>query len=60
MIGNATLKDGKNFIKGDRVIVFLNENRGIVEGNTQKQAKAIIYPNDVKKIGTKQDRNLTP
>ena len=60
MIGNATLKDGKNFIKGDRVIVFLNENRGIVEGNTQKQAKAIIYPNDIKKIGTKQDRSLTP
>ena len=53
MIGNATLKDGKNSIKGDRVIVFLNENRGIVEGNTQKQVKAIIYPKDMKKTGTK-------
>ena len=49
MTGNAVLSEGKNSIKGDRVIVFLNENRGIVESNTQKQVKAIIYPQDKKK-----------
>jgi lipopolysaccharide export system protein LptA len=53
MIGNASLKEGKTSIKGDRVTVFLNENRGIVEGNTQTQVKAIIYPKDMKKTGTK-------
>ena len=52
LTGNATLKDGKNIIKGDRVIVFLNENRGIVESNTQKQVKAIIYPQEKKKAGS--------
>lgn len=51
LTGNATLKEGKNMIKGDRVIVFLSENRGIVESNTQKQVKAIIYPQEKKKAG---------
>lgn len=52
MTGNAMLKEGKNIIRGDRVIVFLNENRGIVESNTQKQVKAIIYPQEKKKAET--------
>jgi lipopolysaccharide export system protein LptA len=51
MTGNAVLNEGKNSIKGDRVIVFLNENRGIVESNTKKQVKAIIYPQEKKKAG---------
>lgn len=53
MTGNATLKDGQNYIKGDSVIVFLDENRGTVEGSPLKPVKAIIYPNDIKKMGTK-------
>jgi lipopolysaccharide export system protein LptA len=48
MTGNAVLNEGKSFIKGDRVIVYLNENRGVVESNSQKQVKAIIYPQDRK------------
>jgi lipopolysaccharide export system protein LptA len=51
MTGNAVLSEGKNSIKGDRVIVFLNENRGVVESNTKKQVKAIIYPQEKKKTG---------
>jgi lipopolysaccharide export system protein LptA len=51
MTGNAVLSEGKNSIKGDRVIVFLNENRGVVESNTKKQVKAIIYPQEKKKAG---------
>lgn len=51
--GNAVLNEGKNSIKGDRVIVFLNENRGIVESSTQKQVKAIIYPQNRKKTESK-------
>jgi len=47
------LKEGKNSIRGDRVTVFLNENRGVVESNTQRQVKAIIYPQDKKKPGVK-------
>ena len=51
MTGNAVLSEGKNIIKGDRVIVFLNEDRGVVESNTKKQVKAIIYPQEKKKAG---------
>jgi len=49
MTGNPVLSEGKNSIKGDRVIVFLNEDRGVVESNTKKQVKAIIYPQEKKK-----------
>ncbi len=51
LTGNAVLSEGKNSVKGDRVIVFLNENKGIVESDTQKQVKAIIYPQNKKKTG---------
>ena len=54
LTGNAVLSEGKNSVKGDRVIVFLNENRGIVESDTQKQVKAIIYPQNKKKTGVNQ------
>ena len=47
--GNALLNEGKNSIRGDRVTVFLNENRGMVESDTQNQVKAVIYPQRVKK-----------
>ena len=53
MTGNAVLNEGKNSTKGDRVTVFLNENRGIVESNTKKQVKTIIYPQEKKKAGVK-------
>lgn len=53
MTGNATLKEGKNVIKGERVVVFLKENRGVVEGNNQKQVKAVFFPKDVKKTEKK-------
>jgi lipopolysaccharide export system protein LptA len=53
MKGNAVLREGKNVITGDRVIVYVNENRGTVEGDPQKRVKAVIYPqekNEIKKM----------
>jgi lipopolysaccharide export system protein LptA len=46
MTGNAVLREGKNIIKGDKVIVFTNENRGTVFSDSQKRVKAIIYPQE--------------
>lgn len=46
MTGNTTLRDGKNVIKGDRVIVFINEDRGVVESDQRKRVKAVIYPQE--------------
>jgi lipopolysaccharide export system protein LptA len=48
MTGNAMLKEGKNIIRGDRAIVFLNEDRGVVESDPHKQVKAVIYPRETK------------
>lgn len=53
MTGNAILNEGKNFIKGERVTVFINENKGLVESDTQSQVKAIIYPQSRKKTEKK-------
>jgi lipopolysaccharide export system protein LptA len=41
---NPVLHDGPNVVAGDRVVVFLDENRSIVEGG-RKRVKAVLYPN---------------
>jgi lipopolysaccharide export system protein LptA len=41
---NPVLHDGPNVVAGDRVIVYLDENRSIVEGG-RKRVKATLYPN---------------
>ena len=46
MTGNAVLKEGKNIIKGNRVIVFLEEDRGVVERGENKRVTATIYPKE--------------
>jgi lipopolysaccharide export system protein LptA len=46
MTGNPILRDGKNMIKGDKVIVFVNEDRGVVESNEKSRVKAFIYPQE--------------
>ena len=45
MTGNAVLKEGKNIVKGNRVIIFLEEDRGVVEGGEKKRVTATIFPN---------------
>jgi lipopolysaccharide export system protein LptA len=44
MTGNAVMQEGSNIIKGNRIIVFLNEDRGIVESDHNKRVRAVIYP----------------
>ena len=48
MTGNAVLREGANIIRGDKVVVFLNENRGVVEGTANKRVTATIYPEEQK------------
>ena len=51
MTGNPVLRQGRNIIKGCRVIIFIDENRGKVEqcdaGNAER-VTAIIHPQDNK------------
>jgi len=44
MTGSAVLREGANSIRGDRIIVFLNENRGLVDSVENRRVTATIYP----------------
>jgi len=48
MTGNAVMREGKNVIRGGKIIVFLNEDRGVVESSESKRVTATIYPNEKK------------
>ena len=47
MTGDAVMREGTNVIRGDRIVVFLNENRGVVESAENKRVTATIYPEKV-------------
>ena len=40
---NPVLHDGPNEVAGDRVVVYLDEDRSVVEGG-RKRVKAVLYP----------------
>ncbi|HLA28854.1 MAG TPA: LptA/OstA family protein [Syntrophales bacterium] len=42
--GGAMMRQVDNVIQGDKIEVFLNENRGVVEASKNKRVKATIYP----------------
>ncbi|MCX5830424.1 MAG: lipopolysaccharide transport periplasmic protein LptA [Deltaproteobacteria bacterium] len=44
MTGSAVMQQGNNILRGDKIEVFLNENRGVVEAAENKRVKATIYP----------------
>lgn len=47
--GNAVLSEGKNVVRGEQVVVFLNENRGVVESsNKSERVNATIFPSEKK------------
>ncbi|OPY13496.1 MAG: lipopolysaccharide transport periplasmic protein LptA [Syntrophus sp. PtaB.Bin001] len=44
--GNPVMREKKNVVRGDRIIVFVNEDRGIVESLQRKRVSATIYPSE--------------
>ena len=46
MTGRAVLREGANIIRGDRIVVFLDENRGVVESAENRRVTATIYPGE--------------
>lgn len=45
LTGNPVVKRGDDFVQGDRITIFLNEDRSLVESTGDKRVKAIIFPN---------------
>lgn len=37
---------GDNTVEGERIIVYLNDNRSIVEGSTKRRVKAVFIPGE--------------
>ncbi|MDZ4163706.1 MAG: lipopolysaccharide transport periplasmic protein LptA [Smithellaceae bacterium] len=48
LIGNATLREGMNVVKGERVTYFMAENRGVVEGGEKGRVSATIYTREMR------------
>jgi lipopolysaccharide export system protein LptA len=44
LIGNAEVKQGRNQIVGDEIILYLKENRSLVKSFKKGRVKAIIVP----------------
>lgn len=52
LLENPMLRDGPNEVAGERIVVFLDENRSVVESSPKKRVSAILYPG---KNGDKAD-----
>ncbi|HDQ03006.1 MAG TPA: hypothetical protein ENN23_00280 [Deltaproteobacteria bacterium] len=51
LIGNAVLREGDSVIKGCRVTIYLDENRGKVEQcEEQQRVRAIIHPQALRSL----------
>ncbi|HUU39419.1 MAG TPA: LptA/OstA family protein [Desulfatiglandales bacterium] len=45
---NPFIQQGPDFVEGDRIIIFLKENRSIIEGSETKRVRATIFPKEEK------------
>jgi lipopolysaccharide export system protein LptA len=44
LTGNPRVWQGADVISGERITIFVKENRSIVEGSKDKRVSATIYP----------------
>jgi len=49
LTGKPVVKQGNDFVEGDRITIFLKENRSVVESSLGKKVKAIIFPKSEKR-----------
>ena len=45
---NPVVQQGPDYVEGQRITIFLNESRSIVEGDENKRVKATIFPKEKK------------
>ena len=50
LTGNPVVKQENNYVEGNRITLFLKEDRSVVEGAGDNRAKAVIFPGQ--KTGT--------
>lgn len=57
LLENPMLRDGPNEVAGERIVVYLDENRSVVESSPKKRVSAILYPG---RDGEKADQDGQP
>jgi lipopolysaccharide export system protein LptA len=57
---NAVLHDGPNQVAGERVIVYLQEERSVVESGSNTRVKAVLYPGNKDEAGAKPTASPSP
>jgi lipopolysaccharide export system protein LptA len=48
LTGKPVVKQGKDFVEGDRITILLKENRSIVESSGDNKVKAVIFQGEKK------------
>ncbi len=43
LVRNAQVWDGQNTIKGDKIVLYVNENRSVVESSGKERVEAVVY-----------------
>jgi lipopolysaccharide export system protein LptA len=56
LTGKPVVKQGNNFVEGDRITLFLKEDRSVVESLQDKKVKAVIFPKQEKGKGSGRDK----
>ncbi len=51
LTGNPVVKEKNSFVEGDRITLFLKEDRSVVESFQDKKVKAVIFPGQEKGQG---------
>ncbi len=46
---NPSVQQGSDFVEGNRIVMYLKENRTIIEGSASKRVKATLFPKEEKK-----------
>jgi lipopolysaccharide export system protein LptA len=49
LTGRPVVKQGNDFVEGDRITIFLKENRSVVESAKDNKVKATIFPRTVQR-----------
>ncbi len=44
LTGSPEVTQGNDFVKGDKITLYLRENRSVVEGSDGEMVRAVIYP----------------
>lgn len=44
LTGKPVVKQGNDLVEGEKITIFLKENRSVVEGSQDSQVRAVIYP----------------